>query len=138
MTREATRPAGKRGEERALWRFHLVADALDPALSKAERGAIVRALAAEEHVDWEGERRRVSANTLYRWLHAYRERGLEGLRDRRREDSGRPRRQPELMEEAVRLRLEHPGRSAVNRPVMGILGVEPERLIGGLGISRPK
>jgi putative transposase len=114
MTREVSQTPQDRSEKLALWRFHLVADALVPGLSAAERGAIVRSLAADEHMDSGGERRRVSVNTLYRWIHAYHEHGLDGLRDRPRQDRGRARRQPELIEEAVRLRQEHPARSAAH------------------------
>jgi transposase InsO family protein len=56
----------------------------------------------------------VSRNTLDRWIVRYRRHGLAGLRDQPRSDQGSPRSQPELIEEAVRLRLEAPARSAAH------------------------
>jgi putative transposase len=97
-----------------LWRYHLIAETLDRRIGSRERGLIVRRLAGEEHVGPDGELRTVSRNTLDRWIRAYRERGLAGLRDRPRSDQGSVRRHAELIEEAVKLRLEQPARSAAH------------------------
>lgn len=102
------------GEELALWRYHLIAEALSPRLGSRERGLIVRRLAGEEHTGPDGQPRWVSRNTLDRWVLRYRRQGLAGLRDRPRSDQGSTRRHPELIEEAVRLRLEAPARSAAH------------------------
>jgi putative transposase len=101
-------------EELALWRYHLIAEALDRRIGSRERGLIVRRLAGQEHVGPDGEPRTVSRNTLDRWIRAYREQGLVGLQDRPRSDQGGVRRHGELIEEAVRLRLEQPARSAAH------------------------
>jgi len=61
-----------------------------------------------------GESRTVSRNTLDRWVRSYRQHGLAGLRDRPRSDQGSTRRHAELIEEAVKLRLEQPARSAAH------------------------
>jgi len=54
-----------RGEALALWRYHLIAEALDPKLTGRERGLLVRGVAGE-HTDPSGEIRSVSRNTLDR------------------------------------------------------------------------
>ena len=100
-------------EELALWRYHLIAEALDPKLTGAERGAMVRAVAGE-HPAPSGEPRTLSRNTLDRWIRRYRTQGLAGLRDRPRSDSGGVRLEPALLDEAIRLRLEVPARSAAH------------------------
>ncbi len=96
----------------ALFRYHVVADALNPRLSPAERGAVVRQLAQQSHVPPDGGDRVYGRATLDRWVRAYREQGLDGLRPQARADIGVARRQPELLEEAARLRREIPARSA--------------------------
>src|SRR6266545_754109 len=96
----------------AIARYHVIADATNSRLSPAERGQLVRQLARGSHVQPDGSVRVYSRATLDRWLRAYREQGLEGLRPQPRADLGAVRRHPELLEEAVRLRLEIPARSA--------------------------
>jgi putative transposase len=100
-------------EALALWRYHLIAEALNPKLSGRERGALVRQIAGE-HVAPGGEPRGVSRNTLDRWIRRYRADGLAGLRDRPRSDQGSARISPALFDEAIRLRLEQPARSAAH------------------------
>lgn len=97
-------------EALALWRYHLIAEALDPRLSGRERGLLVRRIATDEHVTPAGELRGVSRNTLNRWIRRYRADGLAGLRDRPRSDQGSARVNPALLDEAIRLRLEAPAR----------------------------
>ena len=101
-------------EERALWRYHLIAEALPQRLRHRERGLIVRRIAGEEHLNPEGLPCRVSRNTLDRWVRRYWQHGLAGLRDQPRSDQGSTKRHPELVEEAVQLRLEQPARSAAH------------------------
>jgi putative transposase len=99
-------------ESVALWRFALIAEAIGPHLSPAERGLLVRQVAARAHTRADGGPCTVSRNTLDRWLRAYREHGLDGLRPGTRADTGVVRRHPELFREAAALRLERPARSA--------------------------
>ena len=96
----------------ALFRFHLIAEAANPAVSAAERGLIVRGLAALAHPHPDGTMRAYSRGTLDRWVRAYRARGLEGLRPVPRSDTGAVRRHPELLAEAAALRAEVPARSS--------------------------
>jgi putative transposase len=96
----------------ALFRYHVVADATNPHLSPAERGALVRQLSGQSYLHPDGSPRVYSRATLDRWVRAYREQGLDGLRPQLRADIGVVRRHPELLEEAARLRMELPARSA--------------------------
>ena len=97
----------------ALFRYRVIAEATNSRLTPAERGRLVRelALAAHEHPD--GSARQYARGTLDRWVRAYREQGLEGLKPQPRADLGVVRRHPELLEEACQLRAELPARSAV-------------------------
>jgi putative transposase len=98
----------------ALARYRIIADALNPRLSPAERGHLVRQLATQLHLQPDGSQRSYARGTLDRWLRAYRDQGLEGLRPRPRADLGAVRRHPELLEEAAQLRQELPARSAAH------------------------
>jgi len=101
-----------RTETIALWRHGLIAEAARPGLSPAERGRIVRLIAARPHEDPDGRPITVSRNTLDRWLRAYSKHGLNGLQRTVRSDTGAVRRHTELFELAAALRREHPARSA--------------------------
>ncbi len=63
----------------ALFRYSLIREAADPELSKAERGRLVRALAARDHLGPDGERVRVARNTVDRWIRAWRSGGFGAL-----------------------------------------------------------
>ncbi|HEU5001681.1 MAG TPA: DDE-type integrase/transposase/recombinase [Actinomycetota bacterium] len=102
----------ERAEAIALFRYGVIAPAVSPHLGPAERGAIVRELAAGVHTDPEGVERVLSRATIDRWLRVYRDRGLAGLKPTPRSDTGALRRHPELFEEAARMRREVPTRSA--------------------------
>jgi putative transposase len=96
----------------ALFRYSVIAAAANPRLRPAERGQLVRELASQAHAHPDGTAWAYSRGTLDRWLRAYREQGLDGLRPPARADLGTVRRHPELLEEACQLRLELPARSA--------------------------
>src|SRR5258708_18034648 len=99
-------------EDIALFRFRVIGEATNPRLTPAERGHVVRELANQAHLHPDGSEWTYSRVTLDRWIRAYREHGLDGLRPPLRADLGIVRRHPELLEEACQLRLELPGRSA--------------------------
>src|SRR5436305_377912 len=99
-------------EDIALLRFRIIGEAVNPRLTPAERGHLVRELANQAHQHPDGSEWTYSRVTLDRWIRAYREHGLDGLRPPPRADLGIVRRHPELLEEACQLRLELPGRSA--------------------------
>jgi putative transposase len=99
-------------EKVALHRFGVIAEAANDKLTGAERGAIVRRIAARPHQHPDGSERRYSRNTIDRWLRAYRRGGLQALQPLERADTGAVRSHPELHREAAALRLELPSRSA--------------------------
>src|SRR5258708_18549657 len=96
----------------ALFRYHVIAAAIGPRLSPADRGRLVRELAHQLHDHPDGSQRQYSRGTLDRWIRAYREQGLDGLKPGRRADLGDGRRHPELFDGVWALRVELPTRSA--------------------------
>jgi len=93
-----------------LFRYALVRDAADPALSKAERGRLVRALCGREHVGPDGRLVRVGRTTLDRWVRAYRDGGFEALVPGSRVVA--PRTPAGVLELAFSLKRERPERTA--------------------------
>jgi putative transposase len=101
-------------EATALFRYAVIAEAVNQRLTPQERGQIVRELSARPHTCPDGSTRTISRNTLDRWTRAYRSGGLDALRPVVRSDTGAVRRHPELFTEAAALRCEHPARSALH------------------------
>jgi putative transposase len=99
-------------EQVALHRWAVIAEATNDRLSSAERGAVVRQIAARTHDHPDGSPRRYSRGTIDRWVRAWRSGGLEALKPTKRADTGSVRAHPELFNEAAALRLELPSRSA--------------------------
>jgi len=124
----------------ALFRYSLIREAADPALSKAERGALVRALAAREHTGPGGERVRVARNTLDRWIRAWRAGGFEALAPAgRRVEPVTP---AAMLELAVKLKGEAPARTAaqVGAIIVAAEGWSPsertiQRLFARVGLN---
>ncbi len=119
-------------EALALFRYAVVSAATNPRLTPAERGQLVRELASQALAHPDGSQWTYSRGTLDRWIRAYHEQDLDGLRPPPRADLGTVRRHPELLEEACQLRLELPARSAAQ--IASILKVRhglyvPERTI---------
>ena len=85
-------------------------DVADPALSKAQRGRLVRALAEREHVGPDGRLVRVARGTLDEWIRAYRQGGFAALVPRPRVVE--PRTPAEMLELAFSLKRERPDRTA--------------------------
>src|SRR6266508_3909746 len=102
--------ADDRRERIALFRYALIREAADPALSKRQRGMLVRALADRDHLGPDGARVRVSRNTLDRWIRAWQAGGFGALRPDPR--AGVPLSPPQLLELATALKQEAPARSA--------------------------
>lgn len=96
----------------ALHRWAVIAEATVDRLSPAERGMVVRRIAGQTHTHPDGSSRNYSRGTIDRWIRAWRQAGLVGLRPSERSDAGTVRAHPELAEEAAALRLELPARSA--------------------------
>ena len=93
-----------------LFRYSLVAEAADPALTKRQRGELVRDVASRWHLGPAGERVRVSRNTLDRWIRAYRSGGFDALVPGPRHTD--PRTPTEVLTQAETLRKEEPRRTA--------------------------
>lgn len=93
-----------------LFRYVLIRDAADPALSPRERGRLVRKLAEQEHTDPAGRPVRLTRWTLDRWISMWRQGGFDALVPSPRQSQ--PRTPPEVIELAVALKKENPARSA--------------------------
>lgn len=105
---EATRRV--RAREVGLFRYGLISEALDPALSTKQRGRLVRAIASGTHPGPLGAPVRVSRASLDRWIRAYRVGGFTALVPVARRLA--PQTPPEVLELAVGLKREAPGRTA--------------------------
>lgn len=101
-----------RAEDIGLFRYALVREAADPGLSKAERGRLVRALAAQHHRGPDGRSTQVSRQTLDRWIRTYRRGGFRALVPTPRRVE--PRTPAGLLALACDLRKEDPARSAAH------------------------
>ena len=101
-----------RRREIALFRYALIRPLLDDRLSSAERGRVVRDLAARPQPGPEGGWVQVARPTLYRWLKAYRDDGFAALVPAAR--SVAPVSDAELLDVAVRLKREAPERTAAH------------------------
>jgi putative transposase len=93
-----------------LFRYMLIRDAADPALTSRQRGAMVREIAAREHEDPSGQRARLTRWTLDRWIREWRQGGFDALVPAPRQSQ--PRTPPEVMELAAALKKENPARTA--------------------------
>ncbi len=101
-----------RATEVALFRYALIREPADPALSKAERGRLVRALAEKAHAGPDGEEVRVGRSTLDEWIRAWRAGGFEALKPKPRALS--PKVPAEVFALAEALRREAPERTAAH------------------------
>jgi putative transposase len=113
-----------RRREIGLFRYALIRGAADPALSKAERGRLVRALCEREHVGPDGRLVRIGRTTLDSWIRAYRHGGFAALVPRPRVVA--PRTPAAVLELAFGLKRERLGRTAAQvREIMLAAGDQP-------------
>src|SRR5260370_19653801 len=89
-----------------LFRYMLIREAADPALSSRQRGVMVREIAAREHAGPSGEPVRVTRWTLDVWIRAWRHGGFDALVPSPRQSE--PRTPPEVMALAAALKKENP------------------------------
>ena len=68
-----------RAQQVALFRYQLIREAADPALSTRQRGRLVRELAARAHPGPFGDPVSVSRATIDRWIRAWRSGGFDAL-----------------------------------------------------------
>lgn len=127
----------------ALFRFGLIHDALDPALTAKQRGRLIRSVAAGEHPGPFGASVRVSRANLDRWLRAYRTGGFTALVPAPRRVS--PTTPAPMLELAAALKKEAPGRTAAQ--IAAILAAQSgwapsertlQRHFADLGFSRTR
>ena len=105
-----------RAGEVGLFRYGLIQDALDEALSTKQRGRLVRAVAARTHPGPFGTPVQVSRASLDRWIRAYRAGGFAALVPApRRLLPGTP---AHVLELAVALKREAPDRTAAQVAVV--------------------
>jgi putative transposase len=97
-------------DQEALFRYGLIAVALDARISNAERGALVRALALRWHAHPSGDLRQVGRSTLDDWIRAYRRGGFDALVPKQR--ASVPRTASVLLDQAEVLRRENPRRTS--------------------------
>ncbi|MER7577877.1 helix-turn-helix domain-containing protein [Streptomyces sp. NPDC126514] len=62
-----------------MFRYQLIREAADAALSPRQRGAMVRAIAAQVHTDPFGKPVKITRGTVDRWLKLWREGGFDAL-----------------------------------------------------------
>jgi putative transposase len=101
----------------ALFRYSLIREAADPALSTRQRGAMVRDLAARTHAGPFGEPVTVSRPSLDRWIRAWRSGGFDALAPPSRQVTLRT--PAEVLALAAALKRENPARTAAQ--VMRVL-----------------
>jgi putative transposase len=100
----------ERAREVGLFRYALIREAADPALSTRQRGRLVRQLAEAEHTGPFGQRVRVSRVTLDRWILAWRRGGFDALLPSTR--LAEPTTSAAVLELAAALKREVPARTA--------------------------
>ena len=99
-----------RAREIGLFRYALIREAADEALTTKQRGRLVRQLADTEHTGPFGQRVRISRVTLDRWILTWRRGGFEALLPSTR--SCEPRTDPAVLELGAALKREVPARTA--------------------------
>ena len=101
-----------RARDIALYRYSLIRPLADVSLSAAERGRLVRELAAQVHLGPSGQPVTVSRASLDRWIRAWRARGFDALIPAERQVD--PRTDAEVLELAAQLKRERPARTAAH------------------------
>lgn len=104
------RKMDNRRSDLALFRYAIIREATEPALTKTQRGVIVRELAAGLHRHPSGCDVTVSRHSIDRWIRAYRTGGFEALLPV--PGARRPTTPTELLCLAVALKKEEPARTA--------------------------
>jgi putative transposase len=103
---------GDRATEVALFRYALIREAADPALSTRQRGRLVRDIAAAVHTGPGDVEMRVGRSTADQWIRAWRAGGFEALKPKQRALS--PKVPAEMFALAEALKREAPARTAAH------------------------
>jgi transposase InsO family protein len=98
-------------EEKALFRFNIIFPMLDASLPRGERSRMVQQICAKEYRIPHSKKTSVSEATVWKWYHAYLEKGtIDSLAPSGRSDKGRRRTITiETEQELVRRYREKPG-----------------------------
>ena len=99
-----------RAQDVALFRYRLIAPALEPGVTGRQRGRLVRGIAARVHAGASGGPAQVSRKSLDRWIRAYRAGGFEALCPSPRQ--AEPRTEAAVLQLAAALKKENPDRTA--------------------------
>jgi putative transposase len=110
FSRDEERVRAEKARAVGLFRYSLIREAADARLSTRQRGSLVRALAEAEHQGPFGQPVRVSRPTIDRWIRDWRAGGFDALVPVPRKVA--PRTPPDVLELAVALKKEVPGRTA--------------------------
>jgi len=112
----------ERQERIALWRYQVIRDAIDEALTPKQRGIVVRRIAEATHPGFNGGAVKLSRETIDRWAGAWRRGGFEALRPK--ETAVTTRTPIEVLELAASLKRERPERTAaqVRRIIVRMAG----------------
>lgn len=95
----------------ALARYQVISAYLAMEPPRGQRRILLEQLAKKTWIGADGEPLQVAAETIRSWVRRYRQRGLEGLRDKPRARRGTSAMSDELVEVACRLKREVPERS---------------------------
>jgi putative transposase len=116
----------ERAREIGLFRYMLIREAADATLTSRQRGAMVRAIAAQSHTDPFGRVVKLTRWTLDRWIAEWRRGGFDALVPNPRQSQ--PRTPKEVLELATALKTEKPDRSAaqIRRILAAQLGWAPD------------
>ena len=130
-----------RATDVALFRYALVREAADPALSTRQRGRLVREIAARPHPHPDGMEVTVGRSTLDQWIRAWRAGGFEALKPKPRALS--PKVPDDVLHLAEALKREDPARTAAHvRELLALsCGWAPnertiQRLFRRIGLTR--
>jgi putative transposase len=105
-----TRRRAERARRVALFRYELIQEVLDPALTSRQRGRLVRELAGREHDGPFGEKVSVSRQTVDRWVRWWRTGGFAALVPQPARVT--PRTPAEVLALAAAIKRENLGRTA--------------------------
>ena len=112
-----------RAQEVGLFRYALIREAADSALSTKQRGRLVRELSEREHAGPFGQRVQISRVTLDRWIRTWRRGGFEALLPSTR--YCQPRTDPAVLSLAAALKREVPARTAAQVSVILLASAGP-------------
>jgi transposase InsO family protein len=121
-------------DDKALFRYRLIAPLLDPDLKRGDKNQMFSAIAGKVHLLPNGKERRFSRETIRSWYKRYRKFGFEaGLKNKGRNDCGKSRTvSEETIRKACDLKIEVPQRTL--RTIIRIL--EKEKVIEAGKLSK--